>query len=339
MKYFLILLLILSFTSVGSAQNQCEFLFQEKLWGQKFYHAYKPSKEPITVGIEVEAMVPVKIGLSGIVNILMSEVKQRYGEVYLQHRPGGSIDYTLNYFKNGIKYTFQVHHGLYAAKEHFIDAEISSPIIRDKEDLDFFLNIVYLLKKKAKFKPQPSQAGIHVHYGFTKTSPAELGFLMTLFSSLEKQIIQSFSTTPNRRDVYVNSTSDSLLYYLDKTPVSQMSVNGLQSVVSEKSYALNILSLQKYQTVEMRLFNSSVNPTHIRQMVNFTVEFMNAVRRKDSRLTDYLVRNRNSEQLDLIELAQALNLPILNLSEKRALRAIKFQSIKSQVEDWFSRDD
>lgn len=113
---------------------------------------------------------------------------------------------------------------------------------------------------------------------------------------------------------------------------------GLQSIISQKNYALNIRSLQKYQTVEMRLFNSSVNHSNILQMENFTMGFMTAVRTKDARLTEYLAKNKNSEQLDLNELAVALNLPILSQNEKKALRAIKFQSIKSQIWESFLRD-
>ncbi|MCH2535002.1 MAG: amidoligase family protein [Bdellovibrionales bacterium] len=341
MKYLLTFFVLLSLNSAGWAQSQCELMFQEKLWGQKFYHAYKPSKEPITVGIEVEALVPTKIGLSGIVKILESEIQKTYGEVFVDHRPDSLIEYRVSYYKSGTQYTYQVHRGWHGTNKKFIDAEISSPIVRDKNDLDFFLNTLNILKRKVKLKAQPSQAGVHVHFGFSKTSEAELGFLITLFSVLEKQILQTFSTTNSRQNRYTNTSSESLLYYLQNTPVNQLRLNSMYSVVSEKkkNYALNILSLQKYETVEMRLFNSSVNASHVLQMVNFTVGFMNAVRSKDPRLTQFLMSNKNSHQLDLQELAKALDLPILSQSEKRALRAIKFQSIKSELGERFSREN
>lgn len=322
--------------------------FSRHFWGAKFlngYEAFDLSKNPMTLGIEVEFVAPMKvrnrkteeidfIDDSYSVVTSIEERKEREAQRRGQVRKGlaeiiqrrlqaefpnvelietylfSEYEYVIRYQHNGRVYDYEIKEDvtIHSSPVH-IGTELTSPKLYNRRDIDLFYDILNQLKTEGKIKISYT-AGTHVHVGFPEAYPHEVALALSLFSAFEQQIYEAFSVLPERRRKYAGFIGDGALNFLRETDSNDFTIKDILDRFPSKNYGLNPESLKRFETLEFRLFNSSLKIEQIDQMINFAQAFIRAIREKDPKLVKLLSENRKLEELPFEQLAEAIGMDI-----------------------------
>ncbi len=288
---------------------------RKTVWGERFLNRYQPfdfSKNPMTVGIEAEFNAPNPQNKApGIRRIELAKIVQRKLQEELSGvhivRERNKVFYEIN----GKRYQYDLVHDstLVHAWEH-IDVELISPILRNKADFDLFYKVLEELKTRGKIIAGTLTESLHVHVGVPEIRSSELAMIVSLFAAIERQISEVFPTHISREH-YAENTSRDLLQFLENTEPNDLHIDKMIEHSPKRTHKLNIRSISDrgLGTLEFRLFNGTVDYREVQQMVNFSAEFIRAIRAKDPRLMEFLSRHHDKSQLPFKELMEALGLP------------------------------
>lgn len=323
--------------------------FSRHFWGAKFlngYEAFDFSRNPMTTGVEVEFIAPMKsknhemeitdytdnadVFITNLQDKIEADrqkrgrVRERLAQI-VQRRiqeefPNIEVlitqitiykeyEYIVHYELNGRTYEYAVKHdGTIKPPPVHIGVELNSPKLYTQQDINLFYDILRILKTEGNAKTSYT-AGVHVHIGFPEAHPHEIALALSLFAAFEQQIHNAFSVLPERRRKYAEFTEYKALSFLRKTDNNSFTIRDIQEPISIKGHGLNIISsFQKFGTVEFRLFNSSLSPRQIGQMIDFAQSFIRAIREKDPKLVKLVTENRKLEDLPFEQLAEAIGM-------------------------------
>lgn len=318
----------------------------------KFADGYKPfdfSENPMTVGIEVEFIASMEgrknIDLQeelidptkkwkrereergrireGFAKVIQRRVQKEFPHIkahikmleeYRKVHRGYEYEYLIHYELNGQKYEYAVMgDSTIQFPPRHMGVELKSPKFYTQQDINLFYDILRLLKVEREIKTTQT-AGVHVHIGFPEARPQEVAMAISLFSAFEKQIYSAFSVLPERRQEYAQFTGDKVLSFLQQTDSDALTIENIDKNVDHRNHGLNIAPLRWRDTVEFRLFNSSVHPERIHFMVAFAQSFIRSVREKNPQLLKWLSENGNLESLSFEQFIEAIGLEAPSLS-------------------------
>ena len=307
----------------------------------EFFEPYDYTKNPITMGIEVELLAPSQFTLKEIAYKAESLAARLYPDsrVWLKEPTVlAEDDWTIvikNQNNDESEIVITTERGLEVDRKHF-GIEIKSPIIRSEMDLHIFLKFLESLAISADLKASPSTAGIHVHVGFDDSSPHELLLLTHFFARIEGQLHRDFGVHKDRLEA-TKPTSPHLHAMFQSADLGQLDMNDILAfpethggeLMSFRGRGLNIYSLLKRPTAELRIFNSTLNIKHIFFYALFGSKFIQAFRKKDPKLFDlFMTYPETAVPIELI-------LPIIGIevSEYRSI-VMEHRSTQPRGNSW-----
>jgi hypothetical protein len=191
-------------------------------------------------------------------------------------------------------------------------AEISSPILRDKEDRTEFFQVLPELEK-AGMRPEPLSAGVHFHIGFSQPRPGELAFLTLAFSAVERDLARILAVSPSRYEA-TQITPQVITTRLASGRVPLNSTDALLKFLArDRNRSLNLLSLHLHQTVEFRLLNSTLDAREIEAVSEFLRYLVQGIRTQEPRLVNLIRSMGDRQELSAIEMVRVLDLSPQNL--------------------------
>ncbi len=282
--------------------DQCLNLHLQKV--SQFLKPFDFSSEPLTTGIEIEGVVPKYLGRKGVANELKRFLEQSFGEVTMVKQYG----YKLSYIHEGRAYHFEVKNDpTIKNKEGEKAVEITSPILHSKEDVQFFIKAMEHLKDIG-FKAEPKSAGVHIHLGFDSPYAAELLLLSSIFSLIDPAMKKEFGVTPER-------LFRGFIEPLNEGKITQAfehvsEILALKDIIEIQKWLPNrndraVHLLTKHGTLEIRIFNSTLESSQLLKMVEFSQKLMVALRTQNKELINYLVET-SSQKVEFRELARIL---------------------------------
>ena len=278
-----------------------DFKILEELFSS--YEPYDFSEAPMLFGIELEVVSGFRVHPSKILGIIRTTVVEQIPDLEVLE----SVPFAFTYRWNDNLYSYQVE------DEPAIDApggwngiEIISPTLRSKDDLEVFLKVIKHLRDQDIIRPVPISGGLHIHVSFPAPRWGEVRALVLLFSYIENPLGRAFKTGSQRRRRYANNTDINVLRFV-RNLNNEVSVNELVDLMPGRNYGLNLKALHKYQTVEIRVFNSMVDVEKISSAVAFTTGLVWSVRKKYPSLLSVLQDSENLQRIDFGRFAEVIN--------------------------------
>lgn len=120
-------------------------------------------------------------------------------------------------------------------------------------------------------------AGLHCHIDMSQFSNKEICNIIKAFIRQQNKIYKEFKVLNCRLD-YAQKIPVNTIKYLTENNIKKMKKDGNNfdekcEYMQERHYGLNILSLNKYGTLEFRFFNSSIQINKIKQAIKFSINF------------------------------------------------------------------
>jgi hypothetical protein len=268
---------------------------------------------PLTFGVEIEGAYPRGQSVYTVPLIIRQVMHERFGFKEPIFRDDDLVYYTIPFLKYHRPSVWTIHEEetfplLHASQ---FPLEVSTPILRDDEDLDMLDSVLRRLSM-ADFHAYPLGAGVHVHVGLPDASTDELKFLMIAFSLIQKRVLRFFSAS-NFRMPFVDMLPQPILNRL-VDPTSQSDLAALDSFFvwlrgnARKNVAVNVLPLITQETIEFRLFNSTLQPRLVRFCVAFARRWLKAIREKDESLLTFLETASTSRSISVNALADFMGM-------------------------------
>lgn len=277
----LLFILALSFTSLTFA-NECFTLiskvFKETEQMTKVL-TFKPGQ---TLGMEFEGTVSEGLsnydiaiiikdlykssGLDAIV-VKDTEEESAYKVVFTQNNRERSLtvldDVSLNNTKSG--------KGI----------EITSPVMTSEEDVLLYTSTLQQLKHANILKTEDELGGIHLHYGVPNLTIGQLKTVMKFFYLNSQTVKSAFKMKPSRMQIDAMSMVapiDSLENYQSKNLVSETDLKVFfpKSIIRYK---------EEIGTLELRVFNSSLELNEQLKDINFTLRVFDTILAADEELS------------------------------------------------------
>ena len=306
----------------NSSKQQASAGGEELVDGLELMAHYKPwntKKHPITVGVEIEAIVPKKITNPKWLALIAQKLKRAYPRLEVVRTSSNTLQYKTSprspVHEYQTKEDVSIHY-----PEGYRGVELVSPVLSKPRDLQSFYQIIKSLATDGGGVPAPLSAGVHVHIGFRKASDEELSFLTWLLASVEKQVYSKFQVFHTRKK-YANPTSahvkdaykEKIKTYKSQDPLCPTDellkkTVPISSVDLQRCRGLNLQAFDRQQTVEFRYFNSTLNVAKIEGFIRFAKGVSTAVRTQDPRLIQFL--KQHPQHIDLEALLQALGIDI-----------------------------
>jgi len=125
--------------------------------------------------------------------------------------------------------------------------------------------------------------GLHLHIDCKKFSDKQVLFIIKEFIARQRYIIKTFEVHPDRlastckllpRDNLSKLTEKQIHNFRRQT--QEWSYSGYNTLLEEKYLALNISHLRSgdYQTIEFRLFDSTLSYKKLKEQILFTLQFI-----------------------------------------------------------------
>ena len=286
----------------------------------KHFKAWDFKKAPLTLGIEVEAVVPNTVSDPDVLHIIMNQIHAQHPKAVIKQINASSLEYQSS--RTSPTYIYKTDRDKSInPPAGFRGIELISPILRTQHDVEVFYKILEQLHQQLRLTAAPMSAGVHVHIGFPKAQSEELSLLGWLFDSIEAQVHDKFKTILPRlkwanytdakvKELYKNKDKQLRQQPKPLDHKAEPHDNEFFKPTWSKHYGLNFTSLPKLGTVEFRFANSSTNVAKVRGFVNFTSTLVKAVRSHDPRLIKFLEQHRNRRALPLEKLVQALDIKV-----------------------------
>lgn len=304
-----LLFIVVLIPSYAWAEKACNLVFIDSALQRDYlihYEEWNYQQNPLTVGVEVEALIPYRLWMHGAVEVILQQVQQKYREDVTQPGP-----HEIHYNKNNNEYVFSVGAdvSINSRKDKF-GIEIRSPTMRDNEDEEFFLSSLERLVEKVELEAEPETAGVHVHVGIKNPRFHEVALLIKIIAEIETQLYDLFAVTKYRREAFVAPVRGLFKNNVEKELRAMNSLAELLDKYVTDARTLNLLALNKYSTAEVKLFNSTVDKNLIREMMDLSKKLVVAVRTKDPRLVDFLEKYSGQNKLPLFELVDVLGVDL-----------------------------
>lgn len=220
---------------------------------------------------------------------------------------------------------------------HFQNFEMNSAILRSEEDRMFFSRLVRDLSFKAELSPASASGGLHFHLGFENPRLEEVALFTFLFASVHDQLKAVFQVGSYREESYAKPYSPAefkwLLAFLYANKDHLNYRLGHQTMIVSRARAINWQAFMKFNTVEIRLFNSSFNPVIINSASDFLLKLVKAIRTKSSGLVSYLNKTPPNK-IELVGLASSLEADLADPKLRTRIRKIA----QLELENDFSRN-
>lgn len=295
------------------------------------YTAKKQSHLKMKAGIEIEGIVSHQIGLKGIANAIYKyilRIDRKTILTELETDQKGHPHYEISYTnKSGKIKTWNIKED-FSVETYEVPLEITSPILEVGEDFELFKKLVKMIEKTGG-KIAPSTGGIHVHVDFEGAEAGEMATLAAIFSQIETELKELFSSHPRRADS-IASTSPQLLEVLKNKSFTKDAPYLINHLLKsqDRNHALNLHSYRVFNTVEFRLFNSTLNIDALTLMHDFAMKLVQGVRTQNPKLVAYLIQNNGKIEVEGI--AKALNMKLAQPEAKKVLKLIFNECMKSE---------
>lgn len=267
-----------------------------------------------TYGIETEFIVPREFTFSDVAQTLANhlqkitpgaEVKVIDGEMVDTEYGFDIIIFHIKYKVDDVSYHWQVKREI--SLEGYVDRdyrglEVASSIIRSPKDFAVFISVLEVLKEMGA-KSFPFKGGVHVHYGVPDLSPIELKLIYRIFSQIESQLKTFFHTSNTRMTIANVSDSSNIMKALEDVLNEYLS--------GEFQYRKAIRYIPQKSTIELRFWNSSLDPRVFVWASDFTHKFIQAIRAQEPILMKYVGNCfKTRETIQLSEIAKILKMKI-----------------------------
>lgn len=176
-RLILVTFLISHCVHTAIAQDCMEAARKAKEWMSK-YGTYEFTQDGPTVGIELEGILPRHFTYTdlrdGVKNAFKEQLSSQLGVTQIEVIDGtdhrGNTKALLRYVKGGHTYTWEFKHD-YSVESKDVgmqDIEIASPVLRNKEDFDFYFSVIDFLKSKFGLQAEPYTGGFTFISGSTR---------------------------------------------------------------------------------------------------------------------------------------------------------------------------
>jgi len=120
--------------------------------------------------------------------------------------------------------------------------------------------------------------GFHVHIDSSKFTYKELINIVKAFIKEQKSIYRKFKVLKCREDYAQKIPTDTIKYLTERNIKKIKKSDNYEDSInhpyfSERHYALNILSLQKHNTLEFRMLNGSIQIRTMKKYIKWCIEF------------------------------------------------------------------
>ena len=281
------------------------------------------AQHKLTTGVEVEGAVPKSLGLEGLANAAYNSLSSMGLDVerlfFLEpvSRSYKTRVFLLRWNESGYDYELKITQDFSVRPEVGYSAvEVVSPILRHSKDAEVFLKLIEDLRAEG-LKEEPNHSGVHVHVGVPDLSAAELGLIAWAFQLFDERLREQIHFSEHRAG-YVNRQSEAEIEDLASGAVTDVGVKGFvnkhYAVKQNRYVGINLASLKKFGTIEVRLFNSSVNPRVLRFARHLARKLIGGVRSQNPDLLDVLVR-AEKEEVSSEELFEVIGLDLKRVKE------------------------
>jgi hypothetical protein len=309
--------LILSSTNLQSRApssylNNCKSLIQSLL---------KKSNRSIviehdfqtTLGVEFEGLMPDDLSYKDLGEILSKILSQKkpdisyeVEEVIYMTRAGGVLRKALvKYKKDGRDYIYTIKYDETLSPRFTTKAvEITTPILHSSEDLDDFTAALRKLKEHY-IEESPKDGGIHIHYALKKTPSLEQTY--KLYKSIDQMynsLITTFKVGEQRMHFLERSKLKELVEKLRKKTMNDVSTIDINENELRNERTL-VRFVERYGTVELRVFNSTMSQNRINIYADFSNRFFRAWENKDEELIKYFETHESADVLKVSEIIGA----------------------------------
>ena len=291
-----------------------------------------------TAGIEFEGSIPKHLSFRTIAEAIEADLKQRnpYDRVWIEEEPFGNIEssYHVKHDKNGwIKtYSIKVEGDLNFEKLYEPDVkglEITSPIMRTEEEVSYFISILDELRSFG-LKSRPDKGGIHIHWGVKETET--LSNVSNLYKAVYKLIQSSLKhfNFGSDRGEFLNFLSfksivDNFAAVAQENPDETLSEGDVEQISKRSLMRYE----SRYGTIELRLFNSTLNPDLNQFYFEFTQAIFEAWKEgENSELWRYLM---NNEPVSFESVLELMGLDVERVMSTLTQANQKLQELESQI--------
>lgn len=291
------------------------------------------------IGIELEGTAPLDIGLRGFAEIIRLSLLKQYPLTTIQYnRPKDSFarneeQFYVKYKKRDgrtLIWTVKEDHSI---RTNELPLEITSPILQTPQDFEDFKKVVQSIQQSGA-RSQPESAGVHVHVDFSRAQGSDMAALAGIFSEIEKELKDRFSTLPTR-ELNIENTSRALLKTIKIEDLNSKKRSLIYDLLDtqDRLHALNLQSYYKLKTVEFRLFNSTFNIEALELMSDFTLKLVKEIRTQNPKLVAYLTESNEPIHLDELSkiLGTSLHLPQANVILEKIFRESQQVTKKTQL--------
>ncbi len=249
--------------------------------------AYRPRnlhRHPLTVGVEVEGVIPSSTSYDQLAQMIIAHVRSRFpeqrvrmddeanefsqfGNVYLEWGPRGQ----------GQQLAIKMD-GSLPGDGVINGVEITSPILRTPRDFQIFSSIMEHLIESGIYKAHP-KAGVHVHIGMPGAQAREVALLVRAFTAVQDPAYEHFQVLRSR-ERFAERLSPRYLRLLTRVSQVTRKMNELYSRFHHKFTGLNLIHLgnDRMRTVEFRLFNSTEDIGEMQRAIAFSASLVEQVR-------------------------------------------------------------
>lgn len=268
------------------------------------------------VGVEIEARVNKQQTPDLIAGSAYSYLR-RFSPVRMLGQ-GTLVDYELTYTDDK-----QIQHvevkletsGIVADSSSNRLIEITSPKMSSDLHIDHFIDLMMHLKSQHQLVSSIRDgSGLHVHVDFAQPTREEVKLLYRLFAVVEKFILAAASPQPGRMKYFESIKKG---WQASQQGEHPLFFDRPMQFFPGKDYTLNFFSAQLFHnTVEFRLFDSTLDPDLIRAYVGFSRHLVYIVRRQPETVRRFLAGPAPKSFQDI---DSALNLGLLQIVKIRSV--------------------
>jgi hypothetical protein len=145
----------------------------------------------------------------------------------------------------------------------------------NEDSIDQIREIIGLIKAH-RGNIKSSTCGLHVHIDMKNFTPKEIRNIVVAFIKKQNSLYKRFKVF-KCRETYAQKIPIKYLKYITENNIKKVKENGSLDIgcdyFNDRHYSLNILSLDKHNSLEFRLFNGTIQINKIKQAIKFALEF------------------------------------------------------------------
>lgn len=261
-------------------------------------------------GIEFEGAIPSYLDYKYIAQFIESRIQDLYPNSKVNITESIIDDtpvFKVQFNNDGQLYVYTVEDDtslIFGLDESVKSIEISSPILRNYQDIEKHLTIIEDLKKVG-LKARPDEGAIHIHHDLDDDfSFEELYFIYSSFAKMQKSFREVFHYNDRRgfnKSEHLEYIAKNLRRLIDSGEELEISTEVIE-LVDNKGY---IRASHQYGTLEFRFFNSTTSKEEQLLFVDFINKFMKS--RNDQGLKDLF---KSSKEVSIIDVSEAIGAEI-----------------------------